>query len=77
MELVWHNCKTHPPKELLNDDLICTNGVYAFDMTWDSTQGYFIDQFGVNEYRIEDSVLENWWWADLQQTVWNEQRFRK
>lgn len=76
MKLVWHNCKTHPPKELCNDDLIGTNGSYVFDISWFRDKGYFIATNGGNDLKIEDSVLENWWWADIQQTVQGEQRFK-
>lgn len=78
MELVWHNCKTYPPKEDFNDNLITTNGDYVLDMSWIKEEGYFVSEYAADEWighRIEDSVLENWWWADIQQTVWNEPRF--
>ena len=82
MELVWHNCKTCKPKEFFNDELIGTNGAYVFDMTWRRNVGYFIhtvvgDKVDYTGYRIQDYALENWWWADIQQTAQNEPRFKK
>lgn len=76
MELVWHNCKTYPPKELCNDELIGTNGHYVFDMSWFRNKGYFISSHSDDDYRIEDYALENWWWADIQQTVQDDTRFQ-
>ena len=76
MELVWHNCKACPPEELINDELIGTNGAYVFDISWYRGEGYFIS--GVwSDKKIEDYALENWWWADIQQTAQNESRFKK
>lgn len=77
MELVWHNCKTCPPKELCNDELIGTNGHYVFDLSWFRNEGYFISVHSDDDYKIEDYALENWWWADIQQTVQGETRFKR
>jgi hypothetical protein len=68
MNLVWHNCKTHPPKEAFNDNLIMSNGVNVFDMVW-SNNHYYAYESGYD--------LENWWWADIKQTVRGELRFRE
>ena len=76
MELVWHNCKTHPPKELCNDDLIGTNGHYVFNMSWFKDKGFFIEVNGGNDHKIQEVFLGDWWWADIQQTAQNEPRFR-
>ena len=78
MELVWHNCKTCPPEELFNDELIATNGVcgYVLNMTWDKRKGFFISING-DDQRIQEALLEDWWWADIQQTAQNEPRFKK
>ena len=75
MELVWHNCFRYPPQEPFNDELIGTNGAYIFDMTWDKDEGYFIGKD--DDYRIQDYALEDWWWADIQQTAMNEPRFKR
>lgn len=76
MGLVWHNCFIRPPTEPFNDDLICTNGAYVFNMTWDKDRGYFIAVNGGNDYRIQEALLKDWWWADIQQTVQGEPRFK-
>ena len=74
MELVWHNCETYPPKELENSSLIVTNGKTVFGMSWHRAEGYWIL---INDecMQIRNSELKNWWWADVQQTVQNDNRF--
>lgn len=66
MELVWHNCKSCPPKELFNESLVVTDGVNLYRVRWDQEVGYF-----GNHCLIEVSMngSENWWWADLYQTT--------
>ena len=74
IELVWHNCKTYPPKEFENDNLIVTDGLEVYGMSWHRAEGYWIaDERGL----IKLSDLENWWWADVAQTVQGEVKFRK
>lgn len=77
IELVWHNCKTNPPKEIENDSLIVTDGLHVYGMSWHRAKGYFIEK--PNEGGLLSlSELENWWWADIEQTVQGEtikQRF--
>jgi hypothetical protein len=74
MELVWHNCKTYSPKEFENDSLIVTNGSEVYGMSWHRAEGYWIaDESGL----VQLYDLENWWWADIEQTVQNEIKFRK
>ena len=75
MEIVWHNCKTNPPKEFENNALIATDGVNVYDMSWHKVDGYFISVDGF-VLPINNSCLEYWWWADVEQTVHNEQRFK-
>ena len=70
MELVWHNCKTYPPKEEFNSSLIVTNGDSVLGMVWFSNK-YHASGYGF----IQD--LENWWWADIKQTVRGESRFKE
>ncbi len=75
-ELVWHNCKTNPPKEFENDFLIGTDGVNVYGMSWHRAEGYHIavDDF----YLLLNPVcLDYWWWADVEQTVRSEERFNK
>lgn len=75
MGLVWHNCETYPPKENYNDNLIATDGVVVLDMVWRKETGYFVGRNGWSQV-LEPSELKTWWWADLQQTVRNFQRWR-
>ena len=76
MELVWHNCKTHPPKEFENDNLIATNGTEVFGLSWHRAEGYFISQ-GHKFAPIRLLDLPNWWWADIEQNIWGDERFKK
>ena len=68
MELVWHNCKTEQPKEFFNNALIITDGNEVRGMSWIGGV-YFIEEEEGCIRSINDSVLENWWWADIEQTV--------
>lgn len=74
MELVWHNCLTNPPKEFSNNNLIVTDGNIVEGMSWNKAEGYFIAE---NEWSLKKlDNLENWWWADIEQTVQGESKFR-
>ena len=77
MELVWHNCEAYPPREFSNNNLVITNGHTVEPMAWHKAEGYIIldDTFGhrVLDYRH----WKNWWWADLEQTVQGEAKFRE
>lgn len=77
MKLVWHNCKTNPPKEFMNNALIVTNGRDVFGMSWHRAEGYFVSENESCLKRLDDSYLENWWWADIEQTVQGETKFRE
>ena len=76
IELVWHNCKTYPPKEAENTFLLVTNGYDVYGMAWYKTEGYWvaIDDVPV---RLASEGLENWWWADIEQTVREERKFEE
>lgn len=76
MRLVWHNCKTYQPKEFKNDFLIATNGADIYRMMWRRDSGYFVGTKSWSKI-LEQSELENWWWADLIQTVQEETQFRE
>lgn len=78
MELTWHNCKTCPPEEDENDFLIVTDGHDVFNATWDKLLnryyqkydgGYFIPLF--------PCALDEWWWADIVQTVHKTPEFKE
>ena len=74
MELVWHNCKTHPPREFENDNLIVTNGKYVFYLSWHRAAGYWITTKNTCA-PLNFSELEGWWWADIEQTIQGDLRF--
>ena len=74
MRLVWHNCKTNPPKEFENNNLIVTDGNIVEGMSWHRAEGYFILE---NNHLKRLDGLENWWWADIEQTVQEESQFRE
>lgn len=65
MELTWHNCKTYPPKESFNPQLLVTDGIDIYKMIWDKTFGGFL-KVGLE---IKGDELNKYWWADIQQTV--------
>ena len=69
MELVWHNCKTDPPKYFENNNLIVTEGNYVFGMSWHRAEGYFILDDDYNLRQLEYEYLDHWYWADIEQTV--------
>ena len=73
MELVWHNCKTCPPKESYNPRLLVTDGAIIHEMIWDEAFEGFL-KIGL-EIRGDD--LNKYWWADIRQTVQGEPRFKE
>ena len=75
MELVWHNCKTHPPKETANDCLIATNGARIYEAAWYAPDGFMIYDKYDNWWHGLYEELDEWYWADIMQTVQNESRF--
>ena len=76
MELVWHNCKTHPPKETENDCLIATNGVRIYEAAWYAPDGFMIYQKQDDWWHSLYEDLNEWYWADIKQTVQGELRFK-
>ena len=76
MNLVWHNCKTYPPQELYNTFLLATNGGDVHITRWHRAEGYEIVTADGYEY-IKYNELEEWYWADIRQTVQTSQEFIK
>lgn len=72
MELVWHNCKTHPPEEDYNPKLFITDGADVFVISYWSRKGFYDEYVGRS---IPSDVLHLYWWADIRQTVKCEPRF--
>lgn len=66
MELVWHNCYSHPPKEYWNNKLYVTNGEYIHEVEYYKERGWWSRELG--DY-IPFNELSHYWWADLEQTV--------
>lgn len=64
MELVWHNCKTCPPSEEYNEDLLLWDGYTLIQAEWDNGSWFcgkhYLDMVGEEEMC---------WWADLNQTA--------
>lgn len=64
MELVWHNCKTCPPSEKHNENLLLWDGYTIINAEWDNGSWFcgkhYLDTVGEEEMC---------WWADLTQTV--------
>ena len=80
MELVWHNCEECPPEEDYNSHLILSDGVKVCKARWDKEDGfsYFSKQFGSKQFGYRPLVgnYEKMWWADIEQTVQGEPRFK-
>ena len=64
MELVWHNCKTCPPSESRNTDLLLYDGCDYYHAEWD--RGRWFDNGHYVDIEGEEEMC---WWADLTQTV--------
>lgn len=77
MELTWHNCKTCHPKEIKNDFLVATNGNEIFNMSWSQQSGYHIEQNDSYSIPLPEVVWNDWWWADLYQTVRGTREFQE
>jgi len=73
MELVWHNCETYPPKEIWNNNLYATDGEFVFRVDYEKKYGWY--DLRTFEY-IPKNVWNKFWWADIQQTVRNEPKFK-
>ena len=77
MELVWHNCETHPPKEAENDHLIATDGVDVYEAFWYAPDGFLIRSRQTGRWSGFDNGNDEWWWADVRQTVQGDRRFNE
>ena len=74
IELVWHNCKTHPPEEEYNDSLFMYDGKNIHKIEYNKQMGWWsweIDDF------IKSSELYNCWWADIQHTLKKQSNCRR
>ena len=67
MELTWHNCAACPPKEDFNPWLIYTDGHNVDYCTYYKRYGFPVDE----------SVLHEYWWADLSRTVRESKEFKE
>jgi hypothetical protein len=74
MELVWHNCKTHQPKETVNEKLVMTDGYEVFEAFWYRPDGFMIR--GKDRWHGVYEDLNKWYWADIRQTVRGDSRFK-
>lgn len=64
MELVWHNCKTCPPSEKINRNLLLYDGYEYYHAEWDN--GYWFHDAHYIDMVGEEEMC---WWADLDQTI--------
>lgn len=72
MELVWHNCKTNPPKEYKNTALYLSNGQFVHRVVYSKYFGWFDTILGTI---IPEERLSDYYWADISQTVLGEKQF--
>lgn len=72
INLVWHNCKTYPPEEKWNVNLYATDGRDVFKVVYDYREGWFML---ISNRRIPTDELDEFWWADLQQTINTSDKF--
>ncbi len=73
MNLVWHNCKTYPPKEEYNDNLYVSNGIWITKAKYHHEYGWLDRESGI---RIQDRYLHEYWWADIKQTIDTSKEFK-
>lgn len=76
MELTWHNCKTYPPKEYENNNLVITDGDDVCSVSWNRYSGFYIS-YGNEDIVLSSDFYEYWWWADLKQTVRKVSEFKE
>lgn len=78
MELTWHNCKMCPPEEDENDFLIVTDGHDVFKATWDRSLDRYYKKYDGGYYLpLSSCTLDEWWWADIFQTVHKTPEFKE
>jgi hypothetical protein len=76
MELVWHSCNDYLPEENYNACLYVTDGTSIWRAKWkrNSDEQYFYD----GSWHIQPNInADGFWWADIVQTIGEEQRFKK
>lgn len=66
INLVWHNCKTCPPEEDWNDQLVITDGVHTTVTQYEKPDIWY--DFA-DECFIPEPDLSEYWWADVRQTM--------
>ena len=69
MELVWHNCKTCPPKEEYNECLYVWDGHDVLPVEWYGNAYHFIRSDDFQSHYIEAEKSGDLWWADLSLTT--------
>ena len=74
MELVWHNCEECPPSENYNSNLYITNGGWVHRAEYSIEDGWYDLRTG---YYLPFDLLCRYWWADMEQTVQGEPRFKE
>ena len=71
MNLVWHNCLECPPEESHNSCLFITDGFNVWEVEYHNGEWLTVTDC------IEPvDITENHYWADIEQTVQGDERFR-
>ena len=73
MELVWHNCEECPPSECRNDNLYVTNGHWVHRVAYSKENGWYDCK---TNYYLPFELTWGYWWADMEQAVQRETRFK-
>jgi hypothetical protein len=68
MPLTWHNCQFYPPSERYNNRLLATDGKCVFPVVYDAMDGWWDIE---SKYYLPFGLLQEYWWADIEQTVRN------
>lgn len=74
MELTWHNCTTHPPKERRNNTLYVTDGEFVNRVIYDKRDGWY--NLATYEF-MPQTTLHKFWWADIEQTARKTPEFKE
>lgn len=66
MNLVWHNCRTCPPKEYANDNLYISDGKHVCQAAYSKEKGWYNK---THKFYVFPELVREFWWADLERNV--------
>lgn len=66
MNLVWHSCDLYPPSEYKNDSLYVSDGRRVVHASYSKEAGWYNK---TDEHYFCPELINNLWWADLEQTI--------